>query len=100
MDEKIKKIVTGSIEAVLPDAAVKRALQKFTTGNGKMVLVVVGKAAWQMARAAISEGIDFDAGFVITKYGHIMGDLEGMTMYEALPISWLLECFHFKSHNI
>lgn len=83
MDEKIKKIVSGSIEAVLPDAAVKRALQKFVPGNGKTVLVAVGKAAWQMARAALSEGIDFDAGFVITKYGHIMGELEGMTMYEA-----------------
>ena len=28
MEEKIKKIVDRSIEAVLPDTAVKRALQK------------------------------------------------------------------------
>ncbi len=83
MEEKIKKIVDRSIEAVLPDAAVKRALESFEAGKGKTILVAVGKASWQMARAALAEGIHFDAGFVITKYGHIMGELDGVSMYEA-----------------
>ena len=44
-------IVKASITAVLPDEAVKRALdgQEFP---GRVLLVSAGKAAWQMAKAA------------------------------------------------
>ena len=45
-------IVTASIHAVLPDEAVRRALQGFAPA-GRVFLVAAGKAAWQMAHAAV-----------------------------------------------
>lgn len=56
MNHNLKKdadtIIQKSIQAVLPDEAVKRALKDFKKGPGKVVLVAAGKAAWQMAQAA------------------------------------------------
>ena len=75
-------IIEKSLAAVLPDAAVKKALRDF---DGESVYVVaVGKAAWQMASVAgqVLGGRVRD-GVVITKYGHVMGDIPGMTCYEA-----------------
>ena len=46
-----EKIITRAIAAVLPDAAVERAL-KGKTFLGRVYLVAAGKAAWQMAHAA------------------------------------------------
>ncbi len=44
-------IIKASIEAVLPDNAVRRALEN-KDFPGKVVLVAAGKAAWQMAHTA------------------------------------------------
>ena len=44
-------IIDAAIKAVLPDEAVKRTLNG-TKFDGKVILVAVGKAAWQMAKAA------------------------------------------------
>ena len=60
------QIIKASITAVLPDEAVKRALdgQKFP---GRVLLVSAGKAAWQMAKAAYDFlGDRFDNGVVVT----------------------------------
>ena len=45
------KIIEESLRAVLPDQAVKRALKDYAVGEGKTILIAVGKAAWQMANA-------------------------------------------------
>ena len=45
-------IIQESLAAILPDAAVEKALRGHAFGTGRIVLVAVGKAAWQMARAA------------------------------------------------
>lgn len=50
-----EKIITRAIAAVLPDAAVERAL-KGKTFLGRVYLVAAGKAAWQMAHAARADG--------------------------------------------
>ena len=85
-------IVRESIRSVLPDAAVQRALSDFERPSGRLVLVAAGKAAWQMARAAVdhlakSAGSGkrpvIDDGIVITKYGHVMGEIPGVTCCEA-----------------
>ena len=76
-------IVYKSIQAVLPDEAVRRALagQDFP---GRVVLVAAGKAAWQMAKTAYEcMGRRIDAGVVITKYGHVMGPIGNFALYEA-----------------
>ena len=78
-----EKIIEGSIRAVLPDRAVKKALQNFRPGKGRTVLVAAGKAAWQMASAAVGAGIRIDDGIVITKYGHVKGELPGILCCEA-----------------
>ena len=74
-------IIHRSIQAVLPDEAVRRALQG-RTFTGKVVLVAAGKAAWQMAKAACEVG-QADRGVVVTKYDHVGGPIEGIACYEA-----------------
>ena len=52
-------------------------------GSGRLILVAAGKAAWQMASAAVSYLGEIDDGIVITKYGHVMGEIPGVTCCEA-----------------
>lgn len=74
-------IIRRSIQAVLPDEAVRRALQG-RTFSGKVVLVAAGKAAWQMAKAA-RQVVQADRGVVVTKYDHVGGPIAGIECYEA-----------------
>ena len=76
-------IIRASISAVLPDNAVQRALRDYLPGPGKTLLVSVGKAAWQMAKAALDTLGRVDDGLVITKYGHSKGELPGVRCFEA-----------------
>lgn len=76
-------IVRGAIRAVCPDAAVRRASASVTF-PGKVYLVAVGKAAWRMAQAALASlDAPVAGGIVLTKYGHVEGDLPGITCLEA-----------------
>lgn len=75
-------VLRNSLAAVLPDAAVRRALSGFAPG-GRVLLVAAGKAAWQMAHAAVGCLGRVDGGVVITKYGHVQGELPGVTCLEA-----------------
>ena len=77
-------IIKESLAAVLPDAAVAKALAGHTFAAGRIVLVAVGKAAWQMARAAADVlGERIDTGVVITKYDHVMGEIPRVSCMEA-----------------
>lgn len=81
--EEARWIIDHAIHAVKPDMAVEKALQN-RTFSGKVVIVAVGKAAWQMADAAsrcLGSGID--SGVVITKYGHVKGPIERIICYEG-----------------
>ena len=76
-------IVQEAIAAVLPDAAVRRAL-KGLDFPGRVLLVAAGKAAWQMAKAASEVlGSRIEKGVVVTKYGHVMGPIANFDCYEA-----------------
>ena len=76
-------IIADSIREVQPDSAVIRALKE-TTLNGKIKLVAAGKAAWQMAKAASNYlGEQLEQGIVITKYGHVRGELPRIRCCEA-----------------
>lgn len=80
------KIISASIRAVLPDEAVTRALQDFKPGNGRLLLVAAGKAAWQMANAAVrfyAQKAVISGGIVVTKYDHVKGEIPGIVCYEA-----------------
>ena len=76
-------IIGSSIQAVLPDEAVGRALKAFQPAGGRVLLVAAGKAAWQMAHAAVEALGQVDGGVVVTKYGHVKGQLPGVSCYEA-----------------
>jgi len=87
MNQKLRTdaedIARSAIEAVNPDEAVKRALADFAP-QGRVFLVAVGKAAWQMARAAVRElPRPVDGGVVVTKYGHVLEEIPGVACYEA-----------------
>ena len=64
-------IIRASLNAVLPDEAVRRALKNFRPQGGRVLLVAAGKAAWQMAHAAVKFLGRVDGGVVVTKYGHV-----------------------------
>ena len=76
-------IISASIEAVKPDEAVQRALQSFRPGKGKTLLVATGKAAWQMAYAAVNCLGKVDGGVVVTKYDHVKGEIPGVICCEG-----------------
>ncbi len=71
MDVSLRKdadtIIASAIKAVLPDAAVTRALTEMHL-SGRVIVVSAGKAAWQMARAdSDCLGSVIEKGVVITK---------------------------------
>ena len=76
-------IIRSSLNAVLPDEAVRRALNAFAPRGGRVLLVAAGKAAWQMAHAAVEALGRVDGGVVVTKYGHVKGEIPGVTCCEA-----------------
>ena len=83
LHEDALHIVTSAIDAVKPDAAVRRALDGMTF-PGRVFLVAVGKAGWQMAHAALQCLPTPPAqGIVVTKYGHVTADLPGIRCMEA-----------------
>ncbi|MCD8069378.1 MAG: glycerate kinase [Lachnospiraceae bacterium] len=82
--EEADRIIQKSIQRVLPDAAVVQALAGKQFGSGNIYVVAVGKAAWQMAKAASDfMGDRIKAGVVITKYEHVKGGIRNMTCFEA-----------------
>lgn len=82
--EDAEKIIKQALQSCLPDKAVRRALEGKKFGKGKIVLVAIGKAAWQMAECgAECLGERLSAGIVITKYGHSKGRIEHCTIVEA-----------------
>lgn len=81
--EDADRIISASLRAVLPDEAVRRALADFRPSGGRTLLVAAGKAAWQMAKAAVDALGQVDGGVVVTKYGHSMGEIPGIRCCEA-----------------
>lgn len=82
--EEADQIIQKSIQAVLPDEAVAKALQGRTFGRGKIYLAAVGKAGWQMGKAAAEILQDkLEAGVVVTKYEHVKGEIPRVQCYEA-----------------
>lgn len=76
-------VIEESIKAVLPEAAVIKALEK-KKFSGNVVVVAIGKAAFNMARATKDFlGDKVSKGIVITKYEHSKGPIEGFEIIEA-----------------
>lgn len=84
LKQDAEAVIAAALHAAMPDTAVQKALQALPPCRGRLVLVAVGKAAWQMASAALAVLKDrVDGGIVITKYGHARGALPGLCVWEA-----------------
>lgn len=73
-----EQILHASLQAAmeLPRTCVKEALPLLPMPEGRLLLVAVGKAAWEMADAAHDLlGSRLDGGIVITKHGHSRGSI-------------------------
>ena len=84
--EDAQKIIGAAIEAAMPDTAVRKALDVIVPElpEGRLILAACGKAGWQMAHVAAEYlGERIDCGAVVTKYGHVMGEIPGIACYEA-----------------
>ena len=79
-----RQIIRASIDAVLPDAAVERALAQHTAGR-PVTLIALGKAAWRMADAAyrVLGAQRVKQGIVVTKYDHCEGAIGCLELYES-----------------
>ena len=86
MNENLRRdaetVVRHAIAAVLPDRAVERALAGMAF-PGRVYVVAAGKAAWQMSRAAVDCLKMPVTGVCVTKYGHVMGPIDGIECIEA-----------------
>lgn len=84
MNNDAKKIIDEALREALPDSAVEKALKDIHFDQGKVILISIGKAAWQMAKAAYDKlGERIATGAVVTKYGHSKGDIGKLEIFEA-----------------
>lgn len=82
--EDAERIIKRAIQKMLPDEAVRQALEHKDLGRGRVYVVSAGKAAWQMAKTAAEIlGDRMEAGICVTKYGHVKGEIRGIMCYEA-----------------
>ena len=78
------RIVTSAIAQVMPEEAVRRALEDRDFGHGRLILVSAGKAGWSMGKAAYDcLGEKLSGGIVITKHGQSGGPIGTLTVREA-----------------
>lgn len=83
LKEDALQIINQSIQSVLPQEAVKKALQN-KTFSGNVILIAIGKAAWTMAEAAYELCKDsIKNGVVVTKYHHSQGEIGNLKIIEA-----------------
>ena len=72
------KIIRESISSALPGRNVRELLFQADVGQGKLIVIAVGKAAYKMAEAAYDVLRDrITEGLVVTKEGSEAGELPG-----------------------
>lgn len=77
-------IISYSLHYTNPKNSVKRVLKGRQFPTGKLFLVAIGKAAWDMACGCIEVmGDRLDQGIIITKYNHAKGELPRCRIFEA-----------------
>ena len=85
MNNDASRIMEAALRDAMPGEAVRQALANIRFQNeGRRLVIAVGKAAWEMARAAWEVlGTQIDGGVVITKYEHAKGELGPLEIWEA-----------------
>lgn len=77
-------IIDNALQKAKPDTAVQEAMKLLPEVKGRIVVVALGKAAWQMSDAAVKllKGRSF-SGICITKYDHSRGPIPDIEIMEA-----------------
>ena len=84
--EDAQEILSSALRRAkeLPRFAVRSTLPLLPPTDGKLLLLAVGKAAWEMADEAYRLlGDRIDGGIVLTKYGHSRGGIGPLAVREA-----------------
>ena len=82
--EDAQSVISAALAAAQPKNALKKALAGLKLYNGRLIVIAIGKAAWNMAETAVQLlGNRIDQGLVITKYGHAHGPLPRFTIMEG-----------------
>lgn len=82
--EEADIIIKEALKKVMPDEAVKSALENKKFDTGKLYVVAAGKAGWQMMKTAVDVlSNQVEKGICITKYGHVKGSIPGIICLEA-----------------
>lgn len=85
MRKDADRIIRQAIQSVMPEQAVREALEKEPfSAEGSIIMVAVGKAGWRMAAAASQVlGERIHKGVVVTRYGCDQGPLPNTEIIEA-----------------
>ncbi len=87
MLKQAEQILLNAVRDALPGAAVRKALCTLPSYTGRLLLVAVGKAAWEMANEAWRElsktNRQPEKGIVVTKTGYARGPIGSLQILEA-----------------
>lgn len=76
-------IFAESVQSVMPDKGVRKALSEWEVPE-RIILAGIGKASWVMSKAASDIlGKHIKRGVVITKYGHSIGPIKDIEIFEG-----------------
>lgn len=78
-----EKIIKAALNKSRADNTVYEGLKGLPPYSGRLIVIAMGKAAWQMALAVRQSRLRPDGGLVVTKYGHSKGDIDGFEIIEA-----------------
>lgn len=81
--EDAGKIISAALEKCRADNTVYEGLAAMPEFTGRLIVISIGKAAWQMANTAMKAGLHPERGLVITKYAHSEGAIDGFEIIEA-----------------
>lgn len=78
----VENIITNLLADINPYKQTFECANRININSGKNILISIGKAAWNMAKA-IDDSIGIDNGVVITKYNHSNGIINNTKVFEA-----------------
>ncbi|MBR3840964.1 MAG: glycerate kinase [Erysipelotrichales bacterium] len=81
--EHANQIIEDTIADIQVDSVLRKALENHSFPDS-IILVAIGKAAWQMAKTASDTlGDKIRRGIVVTKYEHSKGNIDNCECFEA-----------------
>ncbi len=85
MDKKeVNKLVMDILSQCQPLVQLEKYLPNINFHSGKLIVISIGKAAWQLASGAVKYlNKPIDKGVILTKYNHSQGKMDNFTIYEA-----------------